>query len=278
MPLFTDQLGAARIAYNALEMRALSAEMRVIQLTAALAATGAEAPNVALLRQRIANLEAQTVELNNQLDDLKRARADASLQQLIEAMALSAALGEASMPGRTIESLSASVKAHVTADAGGVALRFQPPELGAVNLGALGTTNFAIAKVPPPAGTTAPGNFHALLLETQAIYGRVNTPGASDLARKIVLAATQAITDTGSWSVPYLASLAATLADLQNQLAAGDNRPSAGALRARCQALAELSKVLAAKSNPVAGDLYALTTVFGETTIAAGAHASVFTP
>lgn len=275
MPLFTDQIGAARSAYDALEKRALGAEMRVSQLTAALAASGADVPNVVLLRQRIADLERQNIELNNQLDVLKRTRAEATLQQFIDAMALSAALGEATMSGRTIESLSASVKAHMTADAGGVALRFHPPELGAVNTDAMGTTHFAIAKVPPAAGTTAPGSFHALLLETQAIYGSVDAPRFSDLVRKIVLAATQAVTDTASWRVPYLAGVAATLADLQHQLVAGDQRPSAGVLRVRCQALAQLSKLLAAKSNPVAGDLYALTAAFAETTIAAGAHAGV---
>lgn len=282
MPLFTDQIGAARIAYDALEKRALSAELRTSRLTEALAAASSETVNVVLLRQRIADLEGQSIELNNKLDDLKRAHTDASLQQFIEAVALSAALGEASMPSRTIESLSASVKAHMTPDKGGVALRFHPPELAAVNAGTIGTANFTLAKLPPAAGAMAPGNFYALLLETQTIYGRLNTPApsianASDVVRKILVAATQAIADTGGWSFPYLAGVAATLADLQNQFAAGDDRPQARILGAHCQALAVLAKSLTAKSHPVAGDLFALTAAFGETTIAAGAFASLFT-
>lgn len=280
MPLFTDDIGAARIAYDALEKRALSAELRASRLAEALAAVSSHKVDLPLLRQRIAGLEEQTIALNNQLNELKQSRVDAGLQQFIEAMGMAAALGEASMPGRIIESLSASINAYMTPNEGGVALRFHSPELGAVNAGAIGKASFSIAKVPPAAGAAAPGNFHALLLETQAIYARfmTNAPNAGDLAQRIVVAVTQAIADTGSWSFPYLVAVAANLADLQLQLAAHDRRPQAIQLSARCQVMAVLAKSLAAKSSPVAGDLFALTAAFGETTIAAGAFAGLFAP
>lgn len=278
MPLFTDQIDLARVAYDALEKRTLSAESRATQLSAALAIAKGTALDIASLRQRIAELEKQNLELRNELNELKQADTDASLQQFIELIAMSAALGETTMPGRTVESLSASVKAHLSPMAGaeGVTLRFQPPELGAINIGAMSTTSFEIAKVPPAAGVTAPGNFYALLLDTQAIYAALNAPKAADLARRIVIAVSQAIADTHGWRFAYLVGVAASLADLQAQVAAMDERPQAGALRARCEDLSALAKRLAAKARPVAGDLYALTSAFSETTIAAGAFAELF--
>lgn len=278
MPLFTDQIGAARVAYDFLEKRAISAESRASRLAAALSAARDETASVALLRQRIADLEGQAIELSRKLDDLQRARTDAGLQQFIEAMALSAALGEASMPGRSIKSLSASVRAHMTPVSGGVALRFHPPELGAANVGAIGTTHFTIAKVPPPAAATAPGNFYGLLLQTQMVFAAVSAPNASDLVTGIVVAASRAIADAGSWNFAYLAGVAANLAQLQMQFAATDKRPEARVLSDHCRALAALATSLSVKPNPVAGDLFALTAAFSETASAAASLAGLFAP
>ena len=270
MPLFTNDISEARRAYAALEARTASVELHASRIDAALRATQARdvAADVGLLRQRIADLEGDNIKLRNQLDDLRRARSDASLQQFIEAIALSAALGEATMPDRLVVSLSASIKAHLMLENSNVALRFQPPELGASGA-ALGTTSFEIAKVPPPPGAAAPANFYLLLMATQNAFGHVlvsdNFPELQALQKQMVVETTRALMEVGQWNFAYLVDLAEKLASIETEY--GKETGDQGtALHDAAAILVKLAQSLSIKSNPVAADLYALTAAFAEAT------------
>ena len=116
------------------------------------------------------------------------------------------------------------------------------------------------------------------MLQTQNVFANVNASNAREIANQIVVAATQAITGAGGWNFLYLAGVAANLAELENQFAANDNRPQAHALAANCESLATLAKTLTTKPNPVAGDLFALTSAMARTTAAAAAFADLFAP
>src|SRR5260370_41310043 len=103
----------ARIAFNALEGRLQSVEQRAQTLQSALNDLRGRQPlgpiEVQGLRQRIVDLEGDKAQLQTQVQQAVQAKADLSVQNFIAALGLAAAIGEATMPDRSISSISATV-------------------------------------------------------------------------------------------------------------------------------------------------------------------------
>ncbi|HTS54306.1 MAG TPA: hypothetical protein VMH26_13610 [Burkholderiales bacterium] len=264
MPLRTDSLAQARTAYGALEARAQSAERRAEQLQALVTelrkVPPAEVDVVALLRQRILDLEAENIRLRTQLDQLAQLKTDLPLQNFVAAMGLAAAIGEASMPDRSIASMTTKVQAYLAPAGQGVGLRFQQPELGAFAVG-LSTTAFEVAKIPPAAGVQAPRSLYAVLQDKQQVLADpffARFAAATQVQVKIA----ELFANTGAWNFAYLLQGAAAMAAQERELAkllAQQVSPGAvAAYAAAVDALAALAESLAGKANPVAGDVLAL--------------------
>jgi len=275
MPLITNDIEQARTAYRALEARALSAERHVKVLQDRLAElTAKPAPPhiIPVLRDHILRLEAENIRLRNQADEAARLKTDVSLQNLIQAFSLAAAVGEASMPDRAIASLSATVSAHIVPDSAGAGIRFQPPELGGIANG-LSETCFVLAKAPPQVGAATPRNLYVVLEDKQRIYADPLW-ARFEQARHVVGAIVKILADTGTWSFRYLLQEAASLAELEKSLASAVNNAMPGELSSAygvaVGALTKLTDALGKKPNPVAGDLLALSAALDATTRAAG--------
>src|SRR5262249_56106623 len=138
MPLFTDDMGQAQVAYRALESRAVGAERHAQALQAVIADLRARPAvpfdDVASLRQRILDLEAENFKLRTQIDELARLKIDLPLQNFIASVGLAAAIGEASMPDRAITALAAKAQAYLAPSAGRLALPFQHTHLATLPL------------------------------------------------------------------------------------------------------------------------------------------------
>ena len=127
MPLLTDDPEQARKAFRLLEARAQSAEQRADVLQAALAFKPAATPGFSrLLSDRVLQLEAENASLRTQLDQLSKFTPDIALEKFVSALAMSVAIGEASMPDRAIPSISATVQSYIAPSTAGVGLRFFP--------------------------------------------------------------------------------------------------------------------------------------------------------
>jgi hypothetical protein len=264
MPLRTDDILQARTAYGALEARAQSAEQRAEQLqtlvTELRKLPPAEVDVIALLRQRVLDLEAENIRLRTQLDQLAQLKTDLPLQNFVAAVGLAAAIGEASMPNRSIASMATKVQTYLAPAEQGVGLRFQQPELGAFAVG-LSTTAFEIAKVPPAPGVQAPRSLYAVLQDKQQVLADpffLRFAPATQVQVKIA----ELLANTGAWNFGYLLQGAAMMAaqerELAKQLAQQVPREAMAAYGAAVDALAALADSLTGKANPVAGDLLAL--------------------
>lgn len=274
MALITDNLDLARSAYAALEGRAASADRRSAVLQAQLAALLRKPPpasEITALRNRVAALEGENIQLRNQLDQLLHMRSDALLEKIIQGLGLAIALGEASMPDRTIGRVAVTLTSHVVPDAAGFGIRFQPPELGALATG-LSTTSFDLSKVPPATGGATPRNLYIVLEDKQRIYTNAFW-SASAPALNIVVEIAKILADTGAWSFPFLAQQAVLLATGESALAdalPATVRPEiAASYRAQVHALQNLAGALVSKADPVAGDLYTLSAALDNTNRAA---------
>jgi len=271
MPLRTDDIVQARSAYATLEARAQSAERRADQLQALVnelrKARPAEIDVLALLRQRVADLEAENIALRKQLDQLAQLKADLPLQNFVAAIGLGAAIGEASMPDRSIATLAAKVQTYLAPTEHGVGLRFQQPELGALAVG-LSTTAFELAKVPPTAGVPAPRSLYAILQDKQQV---LSDPLVAPFipATRVQVKIAELLANTGAWDFGYLVQGAASMATQERELARllGQRIPgeAAAAYGAAVDALAALVDSLAGKPNPVAGDLRSLAAALDST-------------
>jgi len=272
MPLRTDDILQARAAYDALEARALSAERRASQLQSLLAQLRnlppPEVDILALLRQRILDLEAENIGLRKQVDQLLQLKTDLAVQDFVAAMGLAAALGEASMPDRSITSLAAKVQTYIAPAEGGVALRFQQPELGALAVG-LSTTAFEVAKLPPAPGVPAPRSLYAVLQDKQRLLAEPFLTAFAP-ARQALVKIAEMFVNAGAWRFDYLAQAAAGLAASERELAsllAQKLGSDAAAVYANAvQALAGLADSLTGKANPVAGDVLAMASALDQTT------------
>jgi len=279
MPLRTDDLRQARVAYRALEGRMQSAERRAEQLAARLSTIGpqlAASDETAPLRQRIVDLEAENFRLRTALDKLAQLKADLPLQTLVAGLGLAAAIGEASMPNRAVASIGATVQTYLLPGEEGLGLRFQQPELGAFAVG-LSATAFELAKVPPAPGVPAPRSLYAVLQDKQRVLAE------ADIARLAPAAQLQAkiaelFANSGAWHFGYLVQAAADMATQERALAALIAQQATGgvpgAYRAAVEALAALTAALTGKANPVAGDLLALCSALDASTAALRAFVS----
>jgi hypothetical protein len=274
MPLTTENIAQARIAYAALEGRLASAERRAsaaaAELGHLLAAHRTLTDTTNVLRQRILDLERDNIELQQRLDQVTHLRADVSLAGFVTSVGLAAALGDASMPNRAVSRLSASIRTYLTPEGGGVGLRFPQPELGDIAAG-LTTTLFQLAKVPTGAATPTPRPLYTVAQDKQILYG---APRFADLttAGQLVAAATRLLTDTGAWSFDFLVQEARTIASLETLLADSLPERPAGAREALARAAAALSALterLMTLSRPSAGDLLSLSTAMDATSRAA---------
>jgi hypothetical protein len=262
MPLATDDIGRARTAYALLEERARSAEARAGAAESRLADVG---KLLILLRQRVADLEAQSAAQQQQIEALTRLRADATLSRFISALGLAVAIGEASMTDRVIPDLTAGLAAYLVPTDGEPAIRFQQPELGAIAVG-LSTASVHLVKTPPPPGSPAPLPLSSVLAAKQATYSDPRWRRFAD-ATQIVAAATATLADPASWSFRFLASQAAAIAAREAALAAA--LPDSSAVtgyRDATGALQDLTAALVAKPDPIAADLTLLASALDATT------------
>ena len=256
----------------ALEARAESADLRIQQLQSALADLQARLPPLSfdteLLRQRILNLEAENTSLRAQVDALRQAQAGIGLDALISAFGLSAAIGEATMPDRSVGSLGASVQSQVILGAAGPILRFPAPDQPTL-IDGLSTVNFAIDKVPGREGQAAPRSLYTVLLDKQAVYARTAWSGAPG-AVQIVALCGAALANTATWSFASIVALATSIARQEQTLEAVVARLAPGSTAANytsaVDAISALLRTASGKSVPVAGDLLALSAALDAST------------
>jgi hypothetical protein len=227
-------------------------------------------PILALLRGRLVALEAANIELQNRLAELAQVKADVSLQNLVDSVGLAASLGEATMPDRTIDSITLELKSYLTVEGGSVGIRFQQPELGVFAVG-LATTSIELAKVPPRPGDPPPPNLVAVLAEKQSVFTSLST--RSREAAAVVALVTVVLSNTGGWNLPYLIQESAAIVALESQLTPFLTQVApAGAVQsfaAAVQDLQVLTTALSQKPRTVASDLLALARALDATTRAA---------
>jgi hypothetical protein len=268
VPLYTDDINRARVAYTALEGRLADAERRTATLQAQVDELVSREPeataDVALLRRRIVQLESEKLELIEQRDELAAVKAEMKVADLVREVGRAAAAGEATMPDRTIRSLAVTVRGHLAPAEEGIGLRFQPPELGSRTAG-LASTSLELAKVPPPPDEGTPPNLAAVLLAKQALYADPRWSGAEPARLVTAISRTLA----GAASVAELVSAAAEIAELEGGLAAGLSGVEAESYRAAVHVLVALVDAIAAKPEPSAGDVLALAAGLEATTQAA---------
>jgi len=283
MPLFTDDIEQARIAYGVLEGRARSAEQLVGTLQTALDDLKAAQPLsfelAQAIRQRALDREAENVKLQTQVGQAVEVKADIPLQNFLASLGLAAALGESTMPDRTIPSISAILQTHITVAGAVVGLRFFQPGVGG-DPASLTSTSFEIAKVPPQPGALAPRNLYTVLQDKQSLYTdpfwnqfTATTPPPSTPSADLVGTVATILANTGSWSFAFLLQSAVSIAGLEKNLsslvAAALPGDSAAAFGAAADSALALTRALGNKNMPVAGDLFALTTSLDNTTNAA---------
>lgn len=284
MPLLTENIFEARAAYSALELRVQSAE----QMTSALQATVdnlRSKQNVVVDRAKLlTQYTVDQVHANAQLTTQQAGQVspDVALDALIASLGLAAALAEASMPDRAVNSVTATLQTYLTFNTGpdGVSrvagVRLYQPELGQPT--ALASASFEIAKVAPPPGAPAPRNLYAVLQDKQSLFTNpfwtrfvAGTPPSSP-ASQIVAEITKVFASVGGWTLPFLVHEAAAIAGFETTLSgllAGAAPPQpASAYATVVAALTALTKSLdpQARQNYVAGDLYALEAALDATT------------
>jgi hypothetical protein len=277
MPLIAFNLDEARSAYAALELRSSAADLHISTLqntVDALKVAQAAVVDRAALLTKFTVAQAQS---NAQLiaQQAGQVSPDIGLASFINSLGLAVALGEASMPDRTVNSVSTTLQAYLTFGTGAdgvsksVGVRLYQPELGAAT--ALMTASFQIAKVPPEPGVPAPRSLYNVLQAKQALYTdpfwmQISSTTAAQILT--VIAATFA--GVGGWTLPFLIGQAAAIAGLETTMAG--LVPADGAYSAAVAALTNLTASLNAadRSAYVAGDLYALTAALDATTRTAG--------
>ena len=220
---------------------------------------------VRLLRQRIAQLETEKLELHRQREELARVKAEISLADLARGLAAAATAGEASAPDRAVRSLAATVQGHFTVEPDGVGIRFQPPELGDRTAG-LGRASFELAKLPPPAAAAAPSNLTAVLQEKQALYGDERWRRKAEGAR-VVSEVTRVlgVTPTAGELVAAAASIASHERRMALSFRGGEGQP----YRTGTRSLVWLVNAIVTKPEASASDLLALAATLAATTAAA---------
>ncbi|MGA8532538.1 MAG: hypothetical protein WB615_00355 [Candidatus Tumulicola sp.] len=283
MPLVAENIEQARTAYAALESRAVSAETHVATLQASIQTLSAVVPVLLERNTTLTNFTAGQVQQNSQLvsQQATQVSPDTPLAGFIASLGLAAALGEATMPDRTVNSLASTVQCFLSlsepaADGSrSVGLRFYQPELGAPT--ALATTSFEIAKTPAQPGTSAPRSLYSVFSEKQTLFGDpfwapfvTGSPPVSP-AVQVAIESTKILSVIPSWTFAFLVQESSAIAVFETNLAAilssGATAASATPFAAAVAALTALVKRLTANAGPpVAGDLYALAAALDLTT------------
>jgi len=217
------------------------------------------------LRQRIAALETEKLELHKQREELARLKAEISLADLARSFATAATAGEAAAPDRAVRSLAATVQGHFTVGPDGVGIRFQPPELGDRTAG-LGRASLELAKLPPPATAAAPSNLTAVLQEKQALYSDERWRRKAEGARVVSeVVRVLGVTPTAGALVAAAASIAAHERRMALSFRGGEAQPYCTATRS----LVWLVNAVVTKPEASASDLLALSATLAATTAVA---------
>jgi len=205
---------------------------------------------LSLLRQRVVDLEADKVALQERVQRLEQLRADISLSGFVHSLALDVALGEATMPDHVVTPVAVSASTYLVPSGGGIGLRFHAPALGDAT--GLSSTSLELAKVPAPEGG-APRSLYAILQHKQLAYGARAASG--DLEGRLVAEIGKVLAESSVWTMPSLAAGTARIGELELKLAesAGDEERSKAAI-----ALVELARSLLDRVRFVAGDLHTL--------------------
>ena len=287
MPLITNNILQAKAAYSGLELRMEASQLNVATLQATVDhLSSIHADLIDSVRLQSEFTAAQVV-ANGTLtaNQATAVSPDLTLDNFIAALGLSIALAESTMPDRSIGSVSATVQSFLTFAPGPdgktpvPGLRLYQPELGAST--ALATTSFDLAKTAPAPGSAAPRSLYTVLQTMQSIFAdpfwskfTAGTPPAAP-AQQIVAETVKVFSMIGGWSFPYLLQEATTFAALETTLAglvAGNStRGPATAFVAAAASLTALTQALAARTQHVAGDLFALTSALDSTANLAGA-------
>jgi hypothetical protein len=218
-----------------------------------------------LLRRRIAALETEKLELLKQREELARVKGQISLADLARGLARAATVGEAAAPDRAVHSLAASVQGHFTVEPDGVAIRFQPPELGDKTAG-LGRASFELAKLPPPVSAAAPTNLTAVLQEKQTLYSDERWRRKAEGGR-VVSEITRVLGVTPS--AQELVAAAASIANHERRMALSFRGGEGQAYRTATRSLVWLVNAIVTKPEASAADLLALSATLAATTAAA---------
>jgi hypothetical protein len=287
MPLVTSNIFEARTAVADLELRAQSSQQAAATLQATVDQLSAVQATLSDSVRLQGAFTATQLAVNGTLNAQQATAVspDITLDNFIAALGLSLALAEATMPDRTINSVSATVQSFLTFSPGpdGVTnvpgLRLYQPELGAPT--ALATTSFDLAKTVSGTNAQAPQSLYAVLQSAQSVFANAfwaqfttgNPP--TQPAQQIVAEVVKIFAAIGGWSFPYLLQEATNIAGLETTLSGlvASAKPSgaAAAYATSVAALSTLTQTLAARSTHVAGDLFALTSALDASTNLAAA-------
>jgi hypothetical protein len=273
LPLLTDNIEEARAAYGALEGRTLSAERLIESLQTALRETKAGEPisfqQTQDIRQTALDREADNVRLREQLQQAIVLKADLPLQAFIASIGLASALGEATLPDRTITSLAATLQTHLIVAQSAVGLHFFQTGLDQ-EPASLSTTTFQLAKITPQPGAPAPRNLYSALQDKQSVYANEfwrkftsATQPPSQPAADIEAAAAMLLASAASWNFPYLLQSALQIGNLEKTLSGLVAAALPGIASTQFEEAVNSFLVVIGKMQgniqPVAGDLFALT-------------------
>jgi hypothetical protein len=273
LPLLTDNIEEARAAYSALEGRALSAEQLIATLQTALSQAKAGEPisfqQAQDIRQIALDREADNVRLRAQLQQAIVLKADLPLQAFIASIGLASALGEATMPDRTITSLAATLQTHLVIAQSAVGLHFFQTGIDQEPF-SLSTTTFQLARVTPQPGAPAPRNLYSALQEKQSVYANAfwrkfttATQPPSQPAADTEAATAMLLANAAGWNFPYLLQSALQIGNLEKTLAGlvvaalpgGPSTAFENAANSFLGVIGNMQQI----SQPVAGDLFTLT-------------------
>jgi hypothetical protein len=271
MPLLSDDIVAARVAYSALESRAVAAEGLAEVLQTHVAVLGAAGRTNVTERRILGDHFLAAVARNVELEvQLVPKRADASLVEFISHLGVSAALAESAMPDRAIPSVTTSVQAWLVIDGDRLGLRFAQPETGTA---ALAKTTIEIVKVPNTGGPEAPRLF-TTLQNKLAVYA---TPelAAIPAARDVIVAVAGAIGAIELWSFGFVVALGRRIGTSEKAVAttlrATKPGPRVDGYERAADALSATAAQLAARATPVAADIETLAAALEATNAAASA-------
>ena len=224
-----------------------------------------------LLRDQIARLLTKTVDLERQLEDVTRARAQSGVDALASALARSVRSANATLaaeagdqPRFAVSDMEATFRGTVLASSSGVAFRLPVPEYGVLP-GHLGEVRMTMATVPPPAGTPpAPlpsvaaaaaatpspeAQLTAALEQAQQMFTGWTAERGKAAASHIVARTTQLLASPQRWNRPRdLAADVKKIADALHSLAkarrAGGFASEVGPYRAVANSLTQHARTI----------------------------------